>query len=164
MLFLLGIPTHLSPLPLRLLGGVGGLLVAGGLGCHLWVLWPSVTRIWRIPLIFLGLKTAATVIMALPPTAIWAERAGLRVSYLHWLLLGFITLGLVAAAKERWSIRGDRWLAASVVILTLTLLPLTQLWPVALAGRWTLHAAAWGALGPVLAALALILFTVRKSA
>jgi hypothetical protein len=158
-LFLLGIPTHVVSGPLRLIGSIGGLLVSLGLLGHLSVLWRRVAASWRLPLFFLGLKAVTLLIIVIPAVAAWAERSGLRVPYLHWLLLGFVTLGLVTAAlaEEPQSVaRYQRWFVAAVVALQVTLLPLTQLWPVAWRGRWVLTAAAWGALAPVLVGLLML--------
>lgn len=156
VLFILGIPTHLLNTPLRLIGGLGALLVGLGLWGHLRVLGQS-ARINRIPLFFLGLKATALLIIILPQAARWAEQAGLRISYLHWLLLGFISLSIMATAQAEWaSVKGNRLFTAGVIGLILTLLPLTQLWPAAWRGRWVLSAAGWGALLPVLAALVML--------
>ena len=154
VIFLLGIPTHLRTWPLQLVGGLGGLLVGVGLLGHLSVLWPQV-RGWRVPLFFLGLKALGLLAVTLPPVARWAELNGLRVPYLHWLLLGFVTLGLFMAVPEKWETAVApyrRWLATAVVLLQLSLLPLTRLWPAAWSGPWVRHTAAWAALGPVLVA------------
>lgn len=158
VLFLLGMPTHLLPLPVRLIGSAGGLLVGAALLGHLRVLWQHAPR-WRVPLAFLGLKAVTQLAIVVPPVARWAEGAGLRVPYLHWLLLGFISLGLVTAAEQMWgetAVSGRRWLIAAVLVLLVTILPLTQLWPAFLRGRWVLHAAAWGAVAPVVVALAML--------
>ncbi|MEZ4594977.1 MAG: hypothetical protein R3D55_28120 [Chloroflexota bacterium] len=153
VLFILGIPTHLLNTPLRLIGGLGGLLVGLGLWGHVYVLWQS-RKSERIPLFFLGLKATALLLIVVPPAARWAEQAGLRISYLHWLLLGFISLSIVATAQAEWaSVKGKRLFTAGVIGLILTLLPLTRLWPTVWSGRWVLTAAGWGALLPVLAAL-----------
>lgn len=165
VLFIMGIPTHLVTGPLRLIGSAGALLVGLGLLGHLAVLWRRAAG-WRLPLFFLGLKAVTQLAIVVPAVAVWAERAALRVPYLHWLLLGFITLGLVTAAlqTEPKSIaRHRRWFLAAVVFMQLTLLPLTQLWPAALRGRWVLTAAAWGALAPVLAALLLTAVYLTRS-
>lgn len=156
VLFILGIPTHLLNTPLRLIGGLGALLVGLGLWGHLQVLWQS-GSIGRIPLFFLGLKATAQLLLIIPPAARWAEQAGLRISYLHWLLLGFVSLSIMAAAQTEWAtVQNKRLFTAGVIGLILTLLPLTQLWPAAWRGRWVLTAAGWGALLPVLAALVML--------
>lgn len=158
VIFLLGMPTHLLPLPLRLIGSGGGLLVGAGLLGHLWTLWPQAAR-WRIPLAFLGLKAVTQLILIVPTAARWAEGAGLRIPYLHWLLLGFISLALILAAERIWgetAVFGRRYFTAAVLLLLLTLMPLTSLWPAFLRGRWTLYAAAWAALAPVVVALGML--------
>ncbi|GAB4263542.1 MAG: hypothetical protein Kow0080_01980 [Candidatus Promineifilaceae bacterium] len=160
VLFILGIPTHLLNLPLQIIGGIGGLLYAMGLTGHLITLWRH-TQASRVPLIFLALNAITQYAIIIPPIAKWAERAGLRIPYLHWLLLGFVSLNIVAAASREWpSIKGSRWFTAAVIGLILPLLPLTKLWPSAWGGRWTLYAAAWGALLPVVTAVAIIVTAV----
>jgi len=101
----------------------------------------------------------------LPAAAIWGQQNGLRVLYLHLLLLGFVTLGLVAAAREVWggeAVPGQRWLVFTVLILLLTLLPLTGLWPEALRGRWALQLAAWVSLGPVIVVTGMLIALIIR--
>ncbi len=157
LVFLLAMPVDLVPDGLRLIASLGGLLVAAGLLVSVWALWPAVAPSWtgwRVPLVLLTLKTLLSLGMIIPAAALWAQRNGLRVLYLHTLLLGFVTLGLVVAAREVWgrlAVRGQSWLVASVLFTLATLLPLTGLWPESLAGRWVLKLAAWASLGPVIA-------------
>jgi hypothetical protein len=78
-----------------------------------------------------------------------------RILYLHLMLLGFVTLGLVAAARAAWgegATRGRRLLAAAVLVVLGSLLTLTPLWPAAWGGAWVAELVAWCALLPVLAA------------
>jgi len=160
VIFLLFIPTHLVPPVARWVGSVGGLLVVAGTLGNVAVLWGATSAagggawhvLWRAPLVFLAIKAVALLGLLAPPVAYWAEVSQLRVSYLHWLLLGFATLAVFAAAERQWGVRGRRWMTAAVVVLVLTLLPLTGMWPPALGGLWRLHAAAWAALGPVVVA------------
>ncbi len=157
---LLGIPSALVPEPLRLVGGVGGALVGAGLLLHVAALWPHIAAGWRIPLAFLALKAAAELSLVVPALDHWGEATGLRIPYLHWLLLGFVSLGLVQAAWERWDVttRASRaWLTGAILALQLSLIPLTNLWPAAWAGRWALWLAAWAAMGPVVVALGLLI-------
>jgi hypothetical protein len=158
-LFLLGMPTHLLTWPLQLIGGLAGLLVALGLWGHLLVLWPGAGA-WRWALIFWGLKAVTVTAVILPPVARWAEISGMRVPYLHWLLLGWITLGLLLAARDVGFTAVTRWFAyfvAAVIILQLSLLPLTGLWPAGWGGRWALQFAAVAAWGPVLVAVGMMI-------
>ncbi|HSM55908.1 MAG TPA: hypothetical protein VK879_07110 [Candidatus Sulfomarinibacteraceae bacterium] len=158
--FLLSLPATALPPTVRILAGLSGALVAAGLFTILYALLPAAYRQrrwrWIPPLAFLGLKALAELVISFPAGALWANQLALRISYLHWLLLGFVTLGLAAAAIDRWgpaAARGNAWLVASVILVLLTLIPLTRLWPPSLAGRWALEAAAWATLGPVLVAL-----------
>jgi hypothetical protein len=155
--FLLGVPVDLTPITARLIAGVGGGLVTAGLLVHLGKLWPVLWQqqngAWRMPLVFLGVRALAGLTITVPAIAGWAERAGLRVSYLHWFLLGFVTLGLFAAAEEVWGYRvapGRKAMTAAVLFLLVTLIPLTRIWPASWGGRWTVQLAAWGTVAPLL--------------
>lgn len=167
--FLLGVPASSMPGGLRLLAGLSGVIAAAGIFASLAALLPAVwqrgNRAWLLPLSFLALKASAMLVIAFPEGARWANRMVLRVSYLHWLLLGFITLGLLAAAADRWGrqlVPGRRWFSAAVLLLLASLLPLTQLWPAAWRGGWALTAAAWATLGPVLVACAMVVMILFR--
>jgi len=166
LIFVLGMPPHVVPSGLHWLGALGGLLVAAGLLGHMRVLWTLASRKWRIPFFFLGLTALMLLITLIPSLARWAIIAGLRIPYLHWLLLGFVTLGLVSAAQERWgaaAIPGRRWMTFTVILLVISLMPLTTLWPSFLRGTWTRHFNAWASLGPALAGLAILVAVWRKN-
>jgi hypothetical protein len=147
---------------LRWIGSAGGLLVVAGALGNIAVLWPAAGRAWRAPLVFLGLKALMQLGLLVPAVADWAEATQLRVPYLHWLLLGFVTLGLFAAAERLWGVPGRRWMTVAVTLLILTLIPLTGVWPLPLAGLWALHAAAWAALGPVAVAIGVLLAQLSR--
>jgi hypothetical protein len=168
VLFLLALPVNLVPGGLRAIASVGGLLVGAGLLLNIWTLWPAVGGKfsgWRIPLALLTLKAIVGLGMVLPASARWAQQNGLRIFYLHLLLLGFVTLGLVVAAHQLWGKRavpGQRWLVATVLVLLLSLVPLTGLWPVAWAGRWMLQVAAWASLGPVIVVILMLIRLISR--
>jgi hypothetical protein len=112
-----------------------------------------------VPLVLLAVKALMQGIVSIVPSAWWVNLHGLRVLYLHSMLLGFVTLGLVAAARHTWgeaSVRGARWVYAAVCAMLLSLLPITSLWPAAWQGRWGFTAAAWAALLPVAAMIGLV--------
>ncbi len=161
VVFLLYLPVSLTPPVARWIGSIGGLLVVAGTVANVVALWPDAGPRWRAPLIFLALKVAMQALILIPPIARWAEGSMLRIPYLHWLLLGFITLGLFAAAEERWAVAGRRAMTVAVVLLVVTLMPLTGLWPLAWGGIWRLHAAAWAALAPA-AVAAWVLLSARR--
>jgi hypothetical protein len=164
VIFLLYRPLDLIPPGLRWIGSAGGLLVVAGALGNIAVLWPAAGWAWRAPLAFLGLKAMMQLGLLAPAVAAWAAATQLRVLYLHWLLLGFVTLGLFAAAERLWGVAGRRWMTAAVTLLILTLIPLTGVWPLPLGGLWTLHAAAWAALGPVAVAIAVLVSPARRGA
>lgn len=158
--FLLTLPVGLVPPAVRAVASLGGVLVGVALLIQSWLLRPrpSVNRwsLWTIPLFFLMLRAVAEIGIALPVIARWAERMNLRISYLHWLLLGFVTLGLVAAANEAWPfhpLKSWRALTIGVILIIVSLIPLTRLWPEAWSGVWALWFAAIVTLIPVLVAL-----------
>jgi hypothetical protein len=157
--FLLGVPVDLVPPDLRTLAGLGGMAIAVGLGLHVKALWPSLRRPlwsgWGLPLALLLLKAAMDAAASLAPLARWAEAMGLRILYLHVLLLGFVTLGLFAAGSDLWkpAAAARRWFVWAICLLLVSLLPLSGVWPVALSGGWALGAAFFAALGPVITGL-----------
>ena len=156
--FLLTMPVSLVPPAVRAVAGLGGVLVGLGLLGHSWLLRPQTSgwSRWFVPLGFLVLRAVAEIGLALPVVARWAERTNLRLSYLHWLLLGFVTLGLIAAAYETWphhALKNWRAFTVGVLLIVLSLIPLTRLWPTAWSGVWAIWFAAFVALIPVLVAL-----------
>jgi hypothetical protein len=162
--FLLGAPVDLTPPDLRTLAGFGGLMAAAGLFLHIKALWPHFRGAfwsgWRMPLLFLLLKAGMDAASSLAPLARWGEAMGLRLFYLHITLLGFVTLALVLAALDLWrqeARQSAALMAWSVILLLASLVPLTGLWPDRLAGPWQLWAAFIFSLGPLLAALFLLL-------
>jgi hypothetical protein len=139
------------------LGSFSGATVALGLLGATAVLWRQrgacrLALLWRVALALLVLKAVGQFAVAVAPGAGWAELHGLRILYLHLMLLGFATLGLFAAAEAEFRAIGHAGLlamAVAVAVLITTLVPLTHLWPDTLIGTWTLYAAAIGTLPTV---------------
>lgn len=166
--FLLGLPVDLVPTDLRTLAGISGLLAACGLVLHIKALWPrhggGSRSGWIAPLFFLALSAGMLAAASIAPAARWGEQSGFRIFYLHILLLGFISLGLLAGRadsddgshmKAYWN-----WMVIAVTGLLVSLLPLTGIWPDRLTGEWSLAAAFLFSLGPPLAAVGLLLRTL----
>jgi hypothetical protein len=156
VMFLLSIPIDLLSPAIRWIGSAGAVGSAVGLVIFLRALGGQVWRapMWRLPLALLALKAMVHVGLAMPVAAQWGLDAGLRIPYLHVVLLGVVTLGLLAAAKDTWSaaaVPGWSVVQGSVVFLLVSLMPLTGLWPGVWSGRWVLWAALGGALAPTLA-------------
>ena len=90
--------------------------------------------------------------MVCTPDTNWAVLHGVRILYLHLMLLGFVTLGLFAAAKEAWDACGGAAMALAVGIMLASLVPLSGYWPATLTGPWVRYVVAVAALAPVAAA------------
>ncbi|QDG50313.1 hypothetical protein FIV42_06070 [Persicimonas caeni] len=157
--FLLGMRSAIVPHELRQMAALGGLMVGVGFVGHTVVLWRARrarSGLWRMVLVFLGLKGLAQMLFIVPAVAAWAETAGLRIMYLHVLFLGAVSLGLVESARRTWGNvrpRHSRWMQAAVVGLLVTMLPTTGLWPPQLLGAYRLWIAAVGSLLPIAAAV-----------
>lgn len=162
--FLLNVPQSLLPDAVRVLAGLCAIIAGAGLLILLAVLFQALTkvengamkRLWGTALFFLALKALAFFVVSIPDGAAWSLRMGLRISYLHWLLLGGVSMGVVAAVHHYWSEHeggGWRLLHLTIIILILSLVPLSGLWPASWKGRWIFELAAWAAFGPVLAAI-----------
>jgi hypothetical protein len=139
----------------------GSLLAGLGLLASLGPLWRELLlqklSLWHVSLGLLAVKGVVDVALSGPGFAAWSDAAGLRVFYLHAYLLGAVTLGLVQAVREQLgsvAFRAPWLLAAAVLLLIASLLPLTGAWPAALAGSWAPVAAAWLSAAPLLAVLA----------
>ena len=151
--FLLGVPVALVPPWLRSVSGVAGLAVSVGLLAHTAALWRGGSA--RGPLVYLACRSVMLVGVALAPVARWGEAAGLRIVFLHMLLLGWISTGLVAAARSAWgetAVPGHRAFALGVALQVASLFTITGLWPDRWAGRWAWAAVAATAALPVGAA------------
>ncbi|GBD07979.1 hypothetical protein HRbin22_00205 [Candidatus Thermoflexus japonica] len=158
-LFLLTVPPAGTPFGLRAVAGISGGIVTIALLAAVRNLFWVAPEGWRIPLVFLGLRALAELGLSVPVIASWALGAGLRIFYLHLLLLGFVTLGLMASARSIWGARAAPWfraMSSAIGVLLLSLIPLTGLWPPAWGGRWTLQVAFIGALLPVAVALGML--------
>ncbi len=158
VVFLLGVPLQVIIPGLRLIAGFGGILVAIGTLFNVIALWPSTNNHlgWRVAILFLGLKALAQWLATSPAVAMWAESVGLRMPYLHVLLLGFVTLALVSGAEMTWWPRPrplSFWMTGAIVLMLASLLPITRVWPAAWGGRWTLEFAAVTSLVPALVAI-----------
>ncbi len=148
--FVLALPAGFVTPLWQGLGSLGGATVAVGLLGTTAVLWRQreahrVGLLWRVALALLALKAVGQFAVAVVPGPDWAELHGLRILYLHLMLLGFVTLGFFAAAEAAFRAIGRAGLASmavAVAVLLTTLIPLTPLWPDALNGTWTLYAAA----------------------
>ncbi len=145
--FLVGVPVALVPVPARVvaglasgLSGLGLLLLVADLACQ-----RPVSRLWRGTLVALAVKGIASLLLVWPQLGAWLERANLRILYLHILLLGGVTLGLLSVMEKLGGLASEQAgmrLMGAVTGVLLSLVPLTNLWPARLRGPWSLAVAA----------------------
>ncbi len=149
-LFLLGVAPERLPWAIRLVGSMGALLTAAGLWLVLQEVRGRLHAVWAFPVALMYIKIVVHVGLAIPQIASWGLATGLRIPWLHLVLLGIVTTGLVAAMHDRfgpeWT-RGWATLQVSIVLLLASLFLLTGIWPQDLRGAWA---------GPVVAAVALL--------
>ncbi len=141
---------------LRLAALVSGAAVGTALLAQLRALARRITRPWAIPLALLFAGACALLLVSVFPWIDWLGMLGLRVLYLHVVVLGFLTLGLFAAGERILGagvVRGRIAMTAAALAVLLSLVPLSALWPGALGLRWAIDLAALVAPLPVLAAL-----------
>lgn len=157
--FAVDMPRSLVGQPLEWLARGGSLLVGLGLLILAGLLWLRIPwrSVWMVPVGFLAVKAIAQVVGALGFAYWLADHHGVRVLYLHVMLLGFVSCGLVAAARDSLGIvseRGLKFFYAAVTAVLLSLVPLTGMVPIE---GWMFRVAAWVAALPVLAAVYILI-------
>ncbi len=167
--FALGMPSHLVPVGLKIIASLGGIMVSVGLLANIMLLWPAAGAgsrwIWSLPLALLALKSLGQFAGSVLPGVWWADVHGMRILYLHLMLLGFVTLGLLAAAGQVWgrrAVRGRAWMYAAVSVVLASLVPLSPIWPTSMGGRWTYVLAAWLSFGPIMSAMYMLISGLQK--
>lgn len=162
--FALGMPRSLVPPALATIAAAGSLLVGVGLLANVVVLARRAPGdlprwMWYVPLALLGAKASAQIMVAATPGIWWTSIPGLRILYLHVMLLGFASIGTVLVARYLW---GRAWtrlavpFAVTVGLLLLSLVLFTPLLPSAWQGRWVFELAATVAPLPALVAIAML--------
>jgi hypothetical protein len=151
--FTTAIPTAV-PLWLEIAGYLGSLSVAIGLGVHVWSLWDSNRRIKPAPsLIAFTFVAAGMLAASAPPVLEWADQMGLRIVFVHVILLGVVSLGLIESFVPKLAWSGRNPMPLAVVVLLVTMLPATGLAAGVFGPLVGLYVVAFGSLAPALAAL-----------
>lgn len=153
-----GLSESLVNLPLSVSARVGGLLIGQAMLLFVASLISAgkvKNKLWYVPLIFLAIKGGMQLVAAVIPAGFWLADHGIRIFYLHVLLLGALTPAiayyLVEITVARISHASLRWLALSVILLIMSLIPLTGIWPPEWSGTWIFKMLGVTALLPVLA-------------
>jgi len=136
LMFPLGLSVDLLNDSLFWTAKFGSLMVAIGLGVNIWYMARVVPYrnkpAWMFVLALLALKVAAQLSAVFLPETLWLGQHGLRVLYLHLLLLGFVsTLFFVAihSVFSKSSRAGLYMFMGTVLILLSTLVLISGLWP-----------------------------------
>lgn len=153
-----GISESLLTPQLLLAARAGGLLAAVGLILNLYVLVRhtdfKMAWYWKTVLILLVLKAVAQLLASVLPSEFWMSAHGLRIFYLHLLLLGAFSLSLFSRLlfNEKAG-KGLVTVAAGIILVLISLLWMTPFWPVSLFASWQLYTTTAIAILPSLAAL-----------
>ncbi|PKD42722.1 hypothetical protein [Rhodohalobacter barkolensis] len=114
----------------------GSLLVGIGLGINLFYMARALPNrnkvIWSVVLTMLALKVTVQLSAVFLPETLWLGQHGLRVLYLHLLLLGFVSTLFFAAfhtVNTQISKAGIYLFLGSVFVLISTLVIISGLWP-----------------------------------
>jgi len=139
----------------------GSLMVGIGLGVNLWYMaqaFPSRNKwVWKFVLSLLTLKATVQLSAVFLPETLWLGQHGLRVLYLHLLLLGFVSTLFFVAIHDVLSkiLRAGLYLfIGSVLILLSTLVLISGFWPI----EWQPNNVyLWATMGAVLPSVAILI-------
>jgi len=162
-----GIPESLLSSPLLMIARIGGAVAATSLLLILTGIVKSINlknSIWIWPIGLLGFKALMQLTASILPTGFWLSDHGLRILYLHVLLLGALTLTIAATLNEKANIPKPHFklFVGAVVSVLASLVLLSRFWPMALSGSWIYETVASVAILPVLAAINLWFRMLKK--
>lgn len=162
-----GISKSLLTSPMLLAARAGGLLAAAGLILNLYVIVTSSRATtmwyWKGILMLLGLKALAQLSVSLFSFEFSFSDHGLRILYLHLLLLGAFSLTLFTAlARSKETHTGLKLIFGSVILVLMSLVLLTPLWPKSWFSEWQFHLVMTVALVPPLAGLYYLITLFRN--
>jgi hypothetical protein len=135
LLFPFGIPSDLLNPSLLISARVGAISVSAGLLANLYILSKSkLAKIWwwRVILILFGAKILLQFTAAITPSVFWIGEHGLRIFYLHTMLLGFLTLLYFGVWHTHFILlikTGFKLLIISVLLLLISLVFVSGWWP-----------------------------------
>lgn len=135
LLFPFGISSDLLNSSLLMSARVGAVTVSAGLLANLYILYRSKLAVvwwWRVILILFGAKIMLQFTASVTPSVFWIGEHGLRIFYLHTMLLGFLTLlyfGVLHTQFIRLVKTGFKLLIFSVLLLLISLVFISGWWP-----------------------------------
>lgn len=158
--FPFGMPVDLLTNQLLVAASLGGFLIVTGLTANLYVLFSRINDYpiwwWKVVLNLLGANTLMLLGGALLPFMLWIGEHGLRVLYLHILLLGFVSITYFGAwhtMHPKLNKGGFKILTLSILLLLAMLLISSGLIPPGWLPDWHFRALLWISLLPAAAAI-----------
>lgn len=153
--FAMGMPSVYVVDGLETLAHFGTLLVGIGLLVNVAILARRMARaswlMW-VPLVFLAVKSAGQVAEALTPAFSITALPGMRLLYLHLMLLGFVSTGLVVASAHLdrpAPTRAAVLFFGAIGLMIASLIMFTPAMPTDWLGSWIFRSAFWVALLPI---------------
>jgi hypothetical protein len=98
----------------------------------------SVKQFWKWPISFLAIKSVMQIIASISPPELWMSDMGIRILYLHVLLLGAFTTSMVIYICRDFVVYKTHVYAVfiSISIVLMSLVLSTNFWPSSLKGLW----------------------------
>lgn len=151
-----GISGSMLSLQLSVAARIGGILIAEGVLLFVYSMMKARKNqlsLWIWPLLFLALKSVMQIIASVSPSDLWVSDHGIRILYLHVALLGAFTTGITCYLRGIANLKPAYFYGVliSVIIVILTLVLMTHLWPISLKGNWMYDALMLGTLFPIAA-------------
>lgn len=109
-------------------------------------------QFWAWPILFLAIKAVMQIVASISPPELWMYDIGIRILYLHVLLLGAFTTSMVICVCRDCAKYKNHIYAVfiSICIVLMSLILLTNFWPSSLKGYWTYPVLAICATLPIL--------------
>ena len=167
LLFPFGIDADLLNPVLLNSARAGAILVGAGLAANLYRLTKSGQTViwwWLIVLIFFAAKIVLQVSAAVTPSVFWLGEHGLRIFYLHLMLLGFFTLlyfSVWHATHLFQNKSGLKLIVVTILLVLSTLVLISGWWPQEWLPGSVFEITALVSLLPVIAVLTEIWITLR---
>ncbi len=161
-----GIADGLINFDVSVAARTGGVLIAEGILLFVYSIIKNRRAnisIWIWPLLFLVLKSVMQLVASVSPMEMWLSDHGTRILYLHTTLLGAFTTGVIWFLYQMTGIQKKYFyfVLTSVVLLIMSLVLMTTLWPSSLSGPWIFDVMALVAFLPV-AAVLLFWFKLKR--
>ncbi|MTI87852.1 MAG: hypothetical protein FH748_07780 [Balneolaceae bacterium] len=161
-----GLSESLVSIPLSVSARVGGFLISQSILLFVYSVIQSgkaSKTLWLWPLFYLLVKGIMQLTASITSPEIWVWAHGIRVLYLHVLLLGALTTTMILYLNEY--VRIERiyihLVIGSVFLVILSLVLLSRLWPAPLSCPWVYNVVAIVAILPVVSITALWIKVLR---